>query len=221
MESKDKIILDLCGGTGAWSRPYIDAGYRVELITLPTWDVTKAEFGSRAMEFIRQDVHWMDAKTVMYEDVHGILAAPPCTEFSLAKGGAQRDFASGVEVMAACMRIIWECRIHTKLAFWALENPVGFMRQFLGRPHCTFEQWQFGDFGIKPTDIWGHFREPTPTVRKRPGLLAVMYRDGHRHGRGMANPICPPEYAGMGLSRADLRAITPAGFAQAFFRANQ
>ena len=29
--NKDKIILDLCGGTGAWSRPYKDAGYR-ELI---------------------------------------------------------------------------------------------------------------------------------------------------------------------------------------------
>lgn len=26
MENKDKIILDLCGGTGAWSKPYKDAG---------------------------------------------------------------------------------------------------------------------------------------------------------------------------------------------------
>ena len=28
---QDKIILDLCGGTGAWSKPYKDAGYDVRL----------------------------------------------------------------------------------------------------------------------------------------------------------------------------------------------
>ena len=26
---KDRIILDLCGGTGAWSKPYADAGLSV------------------------------------------------------------------------------------------------------------------------------------------------------------------------------------------------
>lgn len=34
MENKDKIILDLCGGTGAWSKPYRDNGYTVFNITL-------------------------------------------------------------------------------------------------------------------------------------------------------------------------------------------
>jgi hypothetical protein len=35
LDNKDKIILDLCGGTGAWSKLYKDAGYDVRLITLP------------------------------------------------------------------------------------------------------------------------------------------------------------------------------------------
>ena len=39
MSTKDKIILDLCGGTGAWSKPYKDAGYDVQIITLPDNDV--------------------------------------------------------------------------------------------------------------------------------------------------------------------------------------
>ena len=34
-----KIILDLCGGTGSWSRPYMEAGYDVRIITLPDYDV--------------------------------------------------------------------------------------------------------------------------------------------------------------------------------------
>ena len=29
MENKDKIILDLCGGTGSWSRPYKEAGLKM------------------------------------------------------------------------------------------------------------------------------------------------------------------------------------------------
>lgn len=34
-----KIILDLCGGTGSWSKPYRDAGYDVKIITLPHYDL--------------------------------------------------------------------------------------------------------------------------------------------------------------------------------------
>lgn len=39
MENSEKIILDLCGGSGSWSRPYQEAGYDVKLITLPDHDV--------------------------------------------------------------------------------------------------------------------------------------------------------------------------------------
>ena len=215
-----KIILDLCGGTGSWSRPYREAGYDVEVITLPKYDVTKVEFGCHSMAFIRQDIYYRDSITILYEDVHGILAAPPCTEFSLAKGGRPRDFESGVEVMSACLQVIWQCRIHGKPKFWALENPVGFMRQFLGRPHFTFEHWQFGDMQIKPTDIWGYFKSPKFTVKDRPELLSVMYKNGRSNGRGWAAPECPPEYKELNLDRAAVRAITPAGFARAFFKAN-
>lgn len=39
MDNWNKIILDLCGGTGSWSKPYKDAGYDVKVITLPDNDV--------------------------------------------------------------------------------------------------------------------------------------------------------------------------------------
>ena len=52
----ERIILDLCGGSGSWSRPYQEAGYDVRLITLPDYDVLDYE---------------------PPEGVHGILAAPP------------------------------------------------------------------------------------------------------------------------------------------------
>ena len=39
MSNSDKIIIDLCGGTGSWSKPYKDDGYDVRVITLPDNDV--------------------------------------------------------------------------------------------------------------------------------------------------------------------------------------
>jgi hypothetical protein len=30
--NKHRIILDLCGGSGAWSKPYREAGYDVRII---------------------------------------------------------------------------------------------------------------------------------------------------------------------------------------------
>ena len=41
--NSNKIIIDLCGGTGSWSKPYKDAGYDVRLVTFPKDDVCAYE----------------------------------------------------------------------------------------------------------------------------------------------------------------------------------
>ncbi len=79
----DKIILDLCGGTGAWSKPYKDAGYDVRLITLPEYDVRT---------YIPPD------------NVYGILAAPPCTH--LAVSGARWWKRKGIEALWEGLAIV-------------------------------------------------------------------------------------------------------------------
>jgi hypothetical protein len=196
-----KIILDLCGGTGSWSRPYREAGYDVRLITLPGYDV---------LEYSPP------------QGVYGILAAPPCTEFSLAKNGCKRarNFADALKVVDACLKIIWQCRIQGTLKFWAVENPVGYLRQFLGRPCFTFEQWQFGESKIKRTDVWGYFNEPARAVKTRPPDLMRLSPKERYNARDWSRMAPPPEYAHLKLGRAALRAITPPGFAKAFFKRN-
>lgn len=206
--AEKKIILDLCGGSGAWSRPYAEAGYDVRVITLPDYDVLTYE---------------------PPEHVYGILAAPPCTEFSIAKNGShrKRDFKEGMVTVEACLKIIWKSRIRGKLAFWAMENPVGYLRQFLGKPPYTFYQWWFGDRGIKRTDIWGYFNPPKQTVFERPKdpYFVKKYKSGKLNQFAWAAPKCP-EWAREYIDkqpdkRAALRAITPPGFAQAFYKANK
>ena len=130
-----KIILDLCGGTGSWSKPYKDAGYDVRVITLPEYDV---------LTYIPP------------KNVYGILAAPPCTMFSMARTNAKtpRDLEGAMSTVYHCLRIIWEAQYKGKrLKFWALENPKGRLRWFLGRPVLSFNPYDFGDAYKKPTDI--------------------------------------------------------------------
>ena len=215
-------ILDLCGGAGAWSKPYLDAGYRVFLATLPMFDVRDVELDRDSAHFIRKDDGNVETVSLPCDDVYGILAAPPCTEFSLAKNGAPtpRNLDAGMEIVRACMDIIWHFQTYGKLKFWALENPVGLLRRFLGRPRFTFRQWEFGDTGVKPTDIWGYFNEPKKTVSQMPENITKRYKSGKVNTLAWAAPK-HPEYAHLHLDRAALRAITPAGFAQAFYRANR
>jgi len=196
--TSSKIILDLFGGTGAWSKPYREHGYDVRIITLP-----------------KHDVRTFDPPA----NVYGILAAVPCDEFSLAKGSLNRDLAGGLALLAAAQKIIWQCQQNKKLAFWCIENPCGLMRQFLGKPGHTFQPWEYGDFHTKKTDLWGYFKTPKKTVSERP-LLTPRQRHGS-HARHLADPICPHEYKHLKLSRKDIRAITPAGFAEAFFKSNR
>jgi site-specific DNA-cytosine methylase len=213
--NNNKIILDLCGGTGAWSKPYKDAGYEVHVLTLPEWDVRRVKLPEGGLLLVKSD---NTAIVRRCSDVYGILAAPPCTEFSLAKGSRPRDFEGAMKVVRACMNIIWHCNTYGGLKFWVLENPVGLLRRFLGKPFFSFEQWMYGDEGIKPTDVWGCFNIPKKILDERPDNLYYK-RNGRGYTKNMDAPRQVPHQTRMTL--AELRAITPAGFAQAFFKANK
>jgi site-specific DNA-cytosine methylase len=215
MSNENKIILDLCGGTGAWSKPYRDAGYEVFALTLPEYDVCRIQLVEGGILLVKADNTII---VIRCADVYGILAAPPCTEFSLAKGARPRDFEGAMRVVRACMEVIWHCRTYGKLKFWAMENPTGLLRQFLGKPFFSFEQWMYDDDGIKPTDLWGYFNIPEKILRERPDSLYYK-RNGRGYTKNIDAPKRTPQQIGMSL--AELRAITPAGFAAAFFKANK
>jgi hypothetical protein len=209
----EKIILDLCSGTGSWSKPYKDAGYDVRLITLPENDVLTY---------------------VPPENVYGILAAPPCTEFSqlnrekfknkqLFLGYDKYKNSPNTSILNACLSIIEKCNP----VIYAIENPCGLMRTYMGKPAFTFQPYQFGDGWTKKTDIWGKFNIPKQKYswatcpklalyirpnRKKPSLAFC-----HR----LAISAIPQLKDFEASTDSALRAITPPGFAKAFFEANQ
>ena len=60
-----------------------------------------------------------------------VFCGPDCTEFSLAKSTAPRDYAKGDSIVIACFDIIRYLATGTdKQVFWALESPLtGFLRK--------------------------------------------------------------------------------------------
>lgn len=176
------LILSLCDYTGAWSQPYADNGYEVIRIDL--------EHG-----------HDVRLSLPPPRPVHGILAAPPCTVF--ANSGARwprsdDEMREGLSVVDACMRLV----LVTRPKWWALENPVGKLRRYLGAPRLIFQPNEYGDPYTKRTCLWGEFTVPLRTpVRAREHSKMALLAPG-------------PE-------RAALRSVTPEGFARAFFAANR
>ena len=208
----------MCGGTGSWSRPYKDAGYDVRVITLPDHDVREVLFHEKGLSPTFRSEPPL-GYLIPWNKIYGILAAPPCTMFSLARTRAKkpRDFNEGMETVEACLRIIWEVRKRQTLAFWALENPMGYLRQFLGKPPFTFDPWEFGDPYTKKTDIWGYYNAPK---KKFSSIEDVMSQEDIK--RCSTNSRKLPSISELtGSKQSARRAMTPQGFAQAFFRANK
>jgi hypothetical protein len=185
--NSNKIILDLCGGTGAWSRPYKEAGYDVILID-PKHDTGDVR--------LLEKFDW---------PIHGVLSAPPCTH--LSSSGARWYKAKGIQALKEAMSIVDACLRAVVIynpVFWCLENPVGRLSRFLGKPLMYFNPCDYGDPWTKKTCLWGRFNQP----KKNPVEPVPMSE----------NPIwnmSPSE------DRGAKRSITPPGFAKAFFEANQ
>lgn len=221
-----KIILDLCGGTGSWSLPYKEAGYDVRNITLPEYNVTKYATSTDGITFDREN--WID-----FKNIFGILAAPPCTMFSFARTNAKkpRDLKGGMDVIKACLDIIWQSQFHlsndqqkySPLKFWALENPYYAMTKwFLGKPAFVFQPYEFGHNYQKKTALWGMFNEPEKKpikMTKKQKELAKTNSQPMPKFDYMKSKDIAPDWFGK-LTRKERRAITPRGFAEAFYKAN-
>lgn len=203
--NSDKIILDLCGGTGSWSKPYKDAGYDVRLITLPLFDVT--------------DPYVIEQCIALKP--YGILAAPPCTKFSRAAWNLKkkdRDFREGMRCVRACMEIIWGVQENAApLAFWAMENPQGYLYNFMGYPYHHSQPWMYGDdtfLRTKRNALWGYFNPPARTVFKRT-FPFISPRTSKRDAVDKER-----ENKAWYKASAANRAKTSEKFAEAFYKAN-
>lgn len=193
-----KTILHLCADLGSDSKPYSENGYNVIRVGQ------------------KEDVR----KFVPPSEVYGIIANPPCTHFSMARTNAKakRELRSGMELVEACLRIIWECQYRIEkdtqkaspLKFWVLENPNGMLKWFLGKPVMQYSPEEYGDSYQKTTNLWGWFNAPVKSHEKSGNLV--------KFDKLLSHEIHPEAFGK--LTRTERRSLCSTKFADAFFKAN-
>ena len=219
-DNSNKIILDLCGGTGSWSKPYKDARYNVIVITLPDFDLLKTRLVNGGANFVGDDLEVF----VPLENVHAILCAPPCTHFagSGAQYWKQKDkdgrTDEALKIIDMCLDIVE----HFSPKVWALENPVGRLPKLrgdrLGEVRLKFNPCDYGDAYTKKTYVWGQFNLPEKTPVELTEEQKYQCKQNTRK-----HPELPADYkrdTKMSLTQMK-RSITPEGFAKAFYKANE
>lgn len=207
------VILDLCGGTGAWSRPYAKAGYSVVIVDpKDIKEDTNAFLMQMTVEEYLEKATIVANATNRDPIVKGILCAPPCTHFS--GSGAQYWKAKDADGRTdEHLRIVDACLDLIDLfepVWWVLENPVGRLPKLrqnrLGEPLVRFQPYEYGDPWKKRTCLWGNFTIP----EKNPVEPIRSTKQGS----------WVQKLGGGSKDRRKLRSITPQGFAKAFFEAN-
>ncbi len=148
-----------------------------------------------------QDVRLLEKFNLVDDEcVYGILAAPPCRCFTNSGNSMKKSITETIDALSvvdACLRAV----MIYKPRFWALENPPGKLTGYLGKPTYIFQPWWFEGNQSKMTCLWGIFKLPQKKFTHKPEITKSTGCIG-RHG--------------------DVRrAITPKGFAQAFFEANR
>lgn len=189
-------------------KPWVDNGYRAVLL-----DIQHPQGIERhgAITTIGGDIR----ESIKYLDVFPkpdmIFCFPPCTHFAVSgarwwAGKGEEVLKEAKELVRACFDII-DMHSHTPYMF---ENPVGRLKDFIGKPTFYFHPNEYGgylqpagDFYTKKTGIWCSPNFVIPT--KKP----VFPFEGSKMHRIPPSP-----------DRANLRSATPMGFARAVYEAN-
>lgn len=192
-----KIVLSLCDRTGNMVQPWLEAGYRCVIVDI------QHEPG------IRQDglLYRVGCDVATYAPPPAVIvfAFPPCTH--LANSGNKHKAGKGLGKLIEGLQLVEACRRITEDsdAPWMIENPVGSLSTYWRKPDYTFQPWHYLDNESKRTCLWtgGGFVMPPFECLVRPDDVKESCWK------------MPPS-----AERADLRSVTPAGFARAVFEAN-
>lgn len=211
MKEGRPIIISLFDLSGSWSDPYREAGYEVIRIDI--------ELGIDVLE-------WDYKEEVDRERVRGILAAPPCDKFTAASSQYWRKYDENgktdyaVSLVRKVFEIIdWSSEGREEAVFWCLENPPGriekLIPELVGKRVLMFHPWEFGDPYTKRTILWGRFN---PFLVRRYIKIEHFDREKYDWSKGI---VRRHKLKYPGFNRKQLRSVTPAGFALAFFNANR
>jgi hypothetical protein len=198
-------VLSLCDRTGNMVRSWAEAGFECICVDLRHPAGTHLSDG---ITYVGADVRiWIPP---MDREYAAVFAFPPCTDMAVSGARWFRDkglasLIESLEIVEACRRIC-----EASGAPYMIENPVSTLSTYWREPDCVFDPCDYGgylspagDNYTKKTCLWTGNGFIMPSSRRvEPVQGSLMHR-------------MPPSD-----DRADLRAVTPMGFARAVFEAN-
>lgn len=207
MKNNEKLIISLFDHSLHWVKPYIVNGYDVRAYDLQDgYDILES-------------LSWIASGGIDDKPIYGILAAVPCTCFAVSGNRHRKTHLSTKKVFKCkCCKTDHEHNVLLACAtieiieianpkFWCIENPITELHKYVpevGKPKMYFNPFQYGDPYSKKTTLFGNFNT------KLEGQQALNLYGSEMHTK----------YGGSSLKTKNARSTTPAGFANAFFKAN-
>jgi glutathione S-transferase len=235
-----RTLLSLFDHSGEWSRPFAEAGWNVLQVDLKHGDDIRQFSAKWLLENVLQG----------YDTIDGILAAPPCTDFTVSaarhwkKQDATGSTACSIELVRQTLRTV----DFLKPAFWAIENPAGRIaalvpgvggRKMVWDP-CDFAGWtsptakdlaRLEKLRKKNLHAGDTFSKEDVDLVKRINAYTkrtVLYGDFNALQKRRIEPVNTSKWGswlqslgGKSAKTKELRSVTPAGFARAFYEANK
>ena len=176
------IVYDFFAGTGSATKAFKDAGHTVIRIELDEY------FAADERDILTLSADTLIAK---YGQPDFVWASPPCTTFSVASirhywsyvdGKAipkNEKTLHGIAVVAHTVALI---KALNPTIGWLMENPRGMLRKqsVVSELHRrTITYCQYGDFRMKPTDLWG---EVPGWIPKPPCKAGMTCHNSARRG---------------------------------------
>lgn len=199
------VVISLCDRTGKMVEPWAEAGYECWC-----YDIQHGP-GMRQDGLIRWIGCDLRYDVSIPAEVAIAFAFPPCTD--LASSGARWWKGKGLRALSKAIELVARCAdlCDSTGAPWMLENPIGALSTHWRKPDAMFD----------PCDYAGYLENPSEDAYTKKTCLWV--------GNGFITPAPKRVFPALGskmhlippsADRANLRAVTPAGFARAVFIAN-
>lgn len=192
-----RIVLSLCDLSGVMVQPWLDTGHECWLVDIQHppglhRDGLLVRVGADLLTWLPPRVEYTFC-----------AAFPPCTH--LAVSGARWFAGKGLTALAAGVGLVARCAEICEWtgAAWLLENPVSTLSTYWRKPDHTFDPCDYGDGWTKKTCLWTGGGFVMPPKRRVPVT-----------DPGKIHRMAP------GPDRANLRSLTPPGFARAVYEAN-